>query len=207
MTNTRTMPTNQPLLDFGFLNPSQLFAKTQENQISEMSVKIDPSKNDELINMTKTLSPSWELKSITKAQEIIRNTNISDTPNFQCREETNQRTDYGLPLSEVAAIFSRKAKTVLNNALESPKGRRILKKADEFGIEYDADNIDFLDLLEKVEQFQGLIVQANDVGVDWQDFGYDLVAIEQEIDSTIEEEHCHRKYAYSDFLNTRGLAT
>lgn len=207
MTNIRTTPTNQPLLDFGFLNPSQLFAKTQENQISEMHVKIDPSKNDELINMTKTLSPSWELKSITKAQEIIRNTNISETPTFHHVKEEEKRTDYGMPVSEIAAIFSRKAKSAYDRLLLSTQGESAIAKADKFGIEYDANEIDFITLFNQIQQFERLIIQANTFGIDWLNFGYDVVGIEQEIEEAMEQDHNHRRESHWDFLNTRGLVT
>ena len=49
------------------------------------------------------------------------------------------------------------------------------------------------------------IAKANEYGIDWQSFGYDLIGIEQEISEAIAEEHSYRKYVHLEFLATRGV--
>ena len=217
MINTKKTPTNQQLLDYGFLSQSKLVGKylqnTQENHILRNHDKISSSNNSKLSNIMKTILPNWEDQSVAKAQELLKSplmsevsSNISDIPTFHHIKEEAQHTDYGLPLSEVFAIFNRKAKRVYDRALLSTNGERTLAKADEFGIEYDVDDVDFLTLFDQVQEFERVVTQADDLHIDWQDFGYDVVAIEQKIEDVKAEEHNHRQYECLDFFDTRGLA-
>ena len=217
MINTKKTPTNQQLLDYGFLGQSQLVGKylqnTQENQLLRNHDKISSSNNSKLSNIMKTILPNWEDQSVAKAQDLLKSplmsevsSNISDIPTFYHIKEEARHTDYGLPLSEVAAIFSRKAKRVYDRVLLSTNGERTLAKADEFGIEYDVDEVDFLTLFDQVQEFERVVAQADDLHIDWQDFGYDIIAIEQEIEDVKDDEHNHRQYECLDFFDSRGLA-
>ena len=133
------------------------------------------------------------------------NSNISEIPTFHKVKEEEQYTDYGLPLSEVVATFARRAKSVYESLLVSSRGQITLEKADEFEIPYDPHSINFLELFDKVEEFELTIAKANEYGIDWKNFGYDLLGIEQEISEAIEEENSYRKYAHLEFLATRGV--
>ena len=133
------------------------------------------------------------------------NSNISEIPTFHQVKEEEQRTDYGLPLSEVVATFARRAKSVYESFLVSSRGQITLEKADEFEIPYDPHSINFLELFDKVEEFELTIAKANEYGIDWKNFGYDLIGIEQEISEAMAEENSYRKYAHLEFLATRGV--
>ena len=133
------------------------------------------------------------------------NSNISEIPTFHKVKEEEQYTDYGLPLSEVVATFAHRAKSVYESLLVSSRGQITLEKADEYEIPYDPHSINFLELFDKVEEFELTIAKANEYGIDWQDFGYDLIGIEQEISEAIAEEHSYRKYVHLEFLATRGV--
>ena len=133
------------------------------------------------------------------------NSNISEIPTFHKLKEEEQYTDYGLPLSEVVATFARRAKSVYESLLVSSRGQITLKKADEYEIPYDPHSINFLELFDKVEEFELTIAKANEYGIDWKNFGYDLLGIEQEISEAIAEENSYRKYAYLEFMATRGV--
>jgi hypothetical protein len=134
------------------------------------------------------------------------NSNISEIPTFYQVKEEELCPDYGLPLSEVVAMFARRTKSVYERMLVSESGMRTLEKADEYEIPYDSCSINFLELFDKVEEFERTIARAKEYGIDWQSFGYDLLGIEQEISEAIAEEYSYNKYAYLDFLETRGLA-
>lgn len=136
---------------------------------------------------------------------MIRNSNVSEIPTFHKVKEEEQYTDYGLPLSDVVATFARRAKSVYESLLISKRGRITLEKSDEYEIPYDVNNINFIELFDKVEEFERTIARANEYGIDWQSFGYDLIGIEQEISEVIAEEHSYRKYAYLEFAATRGV--
>ena len=137
---------------------------------------------------------------------MTSNSNISEIPIFHIVKEEEQYTDYGVPLSEVTATFVRMAKSVYERFLISERGQELISKADEYEIPYDACSINFLELFDKVEEFERTIARAKEYGIDWQSFGYDLLGIEQEISEAVAEEYSYNKYAYLDFLETRGLA-
>ena len=136
---------------------------------------------------------------------MTSNSNISEIPTFRQVKEEDQYTDIGLPLSDIVATFARRAKSVYESLLISKRGQITLEKADEYEIPYDACSINFIELFDKVEEFERTIARANEYGVDWQSFGYDLIGIEQEISEAMAEEHSYRKYAYLEFLGTRGV--
>ena len=62
------------------------------------------------------------------------NSNISEIPTFRKVKEEEQYTDIGLPISEVVAIFARRAKSVYESLLVSKRGQITLAKADEYEI-------------------------------------------------------------------------
>ena len=136
---------------------------------------------------------------------MTNNSNISEIPTFRQVKEEEQYTDYGLPLSEVVATFARRTKSVYESLLVSSRGQITLEKADEYEIPYDPHSVNFLELFDKVEEFELTIAKANEYGIDWKNFGYDLIGIEQEISEAIAEEHSYRKYVHLEFLATRGV--
>lgn len=137
---------------------------------------------------------------------MTSNSNISEIPTFRQVKEEEQYTDIGLALSEVVATFARRAKSIYEHFLISERGQELLNKANEFGISYDVNNINFLELFDKVERFEEVIARAAEFGIDWQEFGYDVIGIEQEIEEAMAEEYSYSRYAYLDFASTRGLA-
>lgn len=136
---------------------------------------------------------------------MTSNSNISEIPTFCRIREEERYTDIGLPLSDIVETFARRAKSVYEDFLISERGQITLEKADEYEIPYDANNIDFIALFDKVEEFERTIARAKEFGIDWQDFGYDVIGIEQEISEAIAEEASYKKYAYLEFLETRGV--
>ena len=136
---------------------------------------------------------------------MTSNSNISEIPTFHQVKEEEQYTDMGLPLSDIVATFARRAKSVYESLLISNRGQITLEKANEYEIPYDPHSINFLELFDKVEEFELTIAKANEYGIDWRNFGYDLIGIEQEISEAIAEENSYRKYAHLEFLATRGV--
>jgi len=136
---------------------------------------------------------------------MTNNSNISEIPTFRQVKEEEKYTDYGLPLSEVVATFARRTKSVYESLLVSSRGQITLEKADEYEIPYDPHSINFLELFDKVEEFELTIAKAKEYGIDWKNFGYDLIGIEQEISEAMAEENSYRKYAHLEFLATRGV--
>ena len=149
-------------------------------------------------------APLCNIMSIQHCNNTMTsNSNISETPTFHKVKEEEQYTDIGLPLSEVIATFARKAKSVYESFLISERGQDLLAKAEEFEIPYDISNINFIELLDKVEEFERTIARANEYGIDWKNFGYDIMAIEDEINNIEIAESNYVKEARKDYYSSR----
>jgi hypothetical protein len=149
--------------------------------------------------------------SIVSKIEQKTNASVSEAPTFHPIKE-EKHSAYGLPLSEVVATFARRAKSIYERFEISSRGKLTLEKADKFGIEYDPNNIDFLTLLDKVQEFEKVIARAEERGINWKHFGYHTIttlglnSIEQIVgDEERDEEDIYRKHSYLDFAATRGL--
>ena len=134
------------------------------------------------------------------------NASIKELPSFNTPDNSKRDSeDYGLPLSTIAASLARKAKSVYERYLASEEGEMLLAKANEYEIPYAAKDIDIITLRDKVEEFEAAIKIANQYGIDWKSFGYDLLAIEQEVADAQQAENDYLCYARSEFLTTRGV--
>ena len=111
------------------------------------------------------------------------NPSIKDTPSFHTPNGSNKRNkeDYGLPLNDIIATLSRKAKSVYERYLISEQGRELIAKAEEYEIPYNIRTVNFLELRDQVEEFEEVIEKAAEYGINWQEFGYDVIGIEQEM--------------------------
>ena len=138
------------------------------------------------------------------SDDYIFNPSIKELPNFNTPDSSNEH-ERGLLLSEIAAMLARKAKSAYERYLASEDGETLLSKAAEYEIPYDANNIDIITLRDKVEEFEAAIKIANQYGIDWKSFGYDLLAIEQEVADAQQAENDYLCYARSEFLTTRGV--
>ena len=134
------------------------------------------------------------------------NPRLSDKPNFNTPDNSKRdEADYGLPLSDIINTLARKAKTVYERYLISENGKELISKANEYEIPYDKANIDFLELRDKVEEFEETIELANQHGIDWQEFGYDLLGIEQEITDAQRAESNYMSYARNELIANVGV--
>lgn len=132
------------------------------------------------------------------------NSSIKELPNFNT-PDSSDKYEHGLPFSEIAAMLARKAKSVYERYLASEEGEMLLAKANEYEIPYNPDNIDIITLRDQVEEFEESIKIANQYGIDWKNFGYDLLAIEQEVADAQQAENDYMSYVRSQFLTTRGV--
>lgn len=144
--------------------------------------------------------------SIAVSDDYSFNPNIKELPSFNTPDNSKRdNEDYGLPLSTIASTLARKAKSLYESYLASEEGETLLEKAAEYEIPYDANNIDIITLRDKVEEFESAIELASQYGIDWKNFGYDLLAIEQEIADAQVAERDYLNFARNQFLTTRGI--
>ena len=158
----------------------------------------------------KSLIDNAVQKALTHNHDIIankycnyvdmHNPKISDKPSFYKPQCKNQH----LPQANVIKALARKAQSVYERYLISEQGRFLLKKAQEFEIPYDINNINFLELRDQVEEFEEVITKAEKYGIDWKSFGYDINAIEQEMLDLEQQENDYLDYVKNQFAFTRG---
>ena len=122
-------------------------------------------------------------------------TNIKEIPAFH--ETIAATVDLGLPLKDVTNSLQRISKNVQQKFLSSERGKEILAQADSYDIPYDVASIDWFDLTDKIYEFEDLIKEAKEYRIDWENHGYDPVALRQEIDQEESND-------YADIYELRG---
>jgi len=134
------------------------------------------------------------------------NSGIKDTPSFFTPDDNKRNdNDFGLPLQKVIDTLARKAKSVYERYLISEEGRELIAKATEYKIPFNIREVNFLELRDKVEEFDTAIERAAEYGIDWKSYGYDPIAIEQEIQSLEEAENGYLHTAHSDYWADRRV--
>lgn len=103
----------------------------------------------------------------------------------------------------IKECFSRIAKLVYSDKLNSSDGQELLSKAGEYNIPYDEDDIDWLKLSNDIENYEEVIARATMYGIDWKNFGYDIMAIEDEIINIETAEGSYVREAYRDFYSSK----
>lgn len=165
---------------------------TQENKIITISDKINSYSNDELISMTKSVSPNWETLSINKAQETILN--------FYPDNSFSQVIDN---LDEARKAIQRRSHAVLWEMLISDRGQTIIAKAKEYSIPYDEEAINLLELIDLIDEYELLLKEAEEYNIDWDISQYDPVALAQEIDYVKRCETESNNDLHKDYLESR----
>jgi hypothetical protein len=69
--------------------------------------------------------------------------------------------------------------------MESERGQEIIAKAEMYGIPCDKDTLyyDWLDLIERVVEYESLLSQAKKYNIDWDGSEYDPAALRQTIEN------------------------
>lgn len=114
--------------------------------------------------------------------------------------------DYNVPQSLVD--YLKKISQKIREQL-SPYQSQLLDKAYEYGInanlklDQDFTEYDFDSLADKVYEWEDLLERANELGLAWNESDYDVIGLEQEIESY--ETRCFQEQQslYSAFLASR----
>ena len=103
----------------------------------------------------------------------------------------------------IKECFSRIAKLVYSDKLNSSDGKELLSKAEEYNIPYDEEDVDWLKLSNDIENYEEVIARAAMYGIDWKNFGYDIMAIEDEINNIEIAESNYIREARKDYYSSR----
>lgn len=167
---------------------------TQENHFLTIYDKINSSNNYELINMTKSSIPNWESQNVIKAQELIQSwykPSAAEAIKIQRNFDTAKEA------------MSRMAKRVYENMLGSERGEELLAKAEEYNIPYDKDYINWLELINLVEEYEALLLQADEYNIAWDLSEYDPIGLQQEIDYCLHSNRRETNDLYRDYFDSR----
>lgn len=164
---------------------------TQENKIITISDKINSYSNDELISMTKSVSPNWEHLSTSKAKEALQ---------FYPDNSFSQVIDN---LDEAKKAIQRRSHAVLWEMLISDRGQTIIAKAKEYSIPYDEEAINLLELIDLIDEYELLLKEAEEYNIDWDISQYDPVALAQEIEYVKRCETEGNNDLHRDYLESR----
>lgn len=156
---------------------------------------------------------------LAQAKLLGISTNINNSSTEALREAVNNDTalkvhvipNFSEPqvqntqVSESLVKYLKKQSTKLRQQLE-PYQSQLLDKAYDYGINanfnlgQDFTEYDFDSLADKVYEWEDLLERANDIGLSWDENDYDVIGLEQEIESY--EASCLQEYKslYSDFL-------
>lgn len=125
-------------------------------------------------------------------------------PNFSKPEVQN----YNVPQSLVKYLEKQSKK--IREQLE-PYQAQLLNKAYDYGIkanlklDQDFTEYDFNSLADKVYEWEDLLEKANDLGLAWDENDYDVIGLEQEIESYEASCFQDQQALYSDFLASRRV--
>lgn len=138
---------------------------------------------------------SSNLENVTKYDKIQANnpckktmSNISTIPRFNSSRTGALRTDFGLPIEQLIELLARTAKTAYEKILISERGQGIIAKALKYNISFDDQNINWLSLIDEINEYEGLITRSNELNIDWDYRVYDPIGLEQEIEAYEYEE-------------------
>jgi len=131
--------------------------------------------------------------------------NISTVPSFNSSKAEPLRTDFGLPVAELVELFKRKAKSTYEKLLISVRGEYILSKALKYYIPFDEDDIDWLSLMDEVNEYEDIIEKGDELNIDWDYSFYDPVGLKQEIISSQHDAYLERKELQTYFYATCGM--
>ena len=116
--------------------------------------------------------------------------------------------NYNVP--QFLVKYLEKQSKKIREQLESYQSK-LLDKAYDYGIntnlklDQDFTEYDFNSLADKVYEWEDLLEKANDLGLAWDEKNYDVIGLEQEIESY--EANCFQEQQalYGDFLASRRV--
>ena len=158
------------------------------------------------------LDDSNDLEFFTNRDKIqvnnpCKNTmsNISTLPRFNSSQTESVNADFDLPITELIESFKRKAKSTYERMLISARGQEIFSKALKYYIPFDKDDIEWLSLMDEVNEYEDLIEKGDELNIDWDYSFYDPVGLKQEITSSQHDAYLEREELQTYFYATCGM--
>jgi len=80
-----------------------------------------------------------------------------------------------------------------------------IARAYQYNIPYDVYNVNFLELNQKIDEYEELLKKAKDYCIDWDTSEYDPVVLHQEIEEQERRASYENDDLYAYFVHSRGL--
>jgi hypothetical protein len=109
-------------------------------------------------------------------------TNISTVPLFHRDLPVSYKRDHDTSIPDLSELLSRVSKRAYEKQINSESGRQTLAKAVRYNIPFDSDDIDFLDLMDKITEYEHLLKRAAELAVDWDESNYDIAELKEELE-------------------------
>ena len=135
----------------------------------------------------------WEKQSVEKAKVKLYTTFHKKAPEIQLIDN----------LENVHQAFVAMSKRTYLRMLESERGEEILASAKKYHIVYNKDDIDWLHLINQIENYEELLQQAKNNNLIWDLKNYDPIRLKQLIEDDISQERDWSRDQNSDYLETR----
>ena len=121
--------------------------------------------------------------------------NIKTIPTF-CKSQIERE----VLSNEVKDTFARISERVRKEFIEEQ-----IARADQYNIPYNAYTVNFLELKQKIDEYEELLKKAKDHCIDWDKLEYDPVALRQEIEEQERRASYENDDLYAYFVHSRGL--
>lgn len=162
--------------------------------LSFLCSRINLLNNNKLTDMQE-----WEKQSVEKAKVQLYPTFHEKAPEIQLFDNLeNVHEAY-----KAFKTFTSISKNVYLEMLESERGKEILATAKKYNIDYNKDDIDWLHLIDQIENYEELLQQAKNNNLIWDLKNYDPIGLKQLIEDDIFQERKWSRDQNSDYLETR----
>jgi hypothetical protein len=156
--------------------------------LSFLCSRINLLNNNKLTDMHE-----WEKQSVEKAKVKLYPTFYKKAPEIQLIDN----------LENVHKAFVAMSQGAYLRMLESERGTEILASAKKYHIAYNKDDIDWLHLIDQIENYEELLQQAKNNNLIWDSKNYDPIGLKQLIEDDISQEREWSRDQNSDYLETR----
>ncbi len=105
----------------------------------------------------------------------------------------------------IKGTFERLAKSANDRMFDSERGQELLFKAEQYNMPIDRNNIDWLQLIDDIDQYESLLEEARELGIEWDESEYDPIPLEQEIEEVRHINFADSRAILSSFYSSRGV--
>ena len=166
---------------------------TSVSKAKEALTIISPKESLQALANFETLKAA--LRLYFQRNNTEESSNIATVPSF-CEPQID-RVDLSQSAKET---FARIGERVRKEFIEEQ-----IARADQYNIPYNAYTVNFLELKQKIDEYEELIKKAKDHCIDWDKLEYDPVALCQEIEEQERKASYENNDLYSYFVQSRGL--